>query len=110
MIKKLLFIMCLLGVISSVEAQETNSDSKTSTVFEEQVFLFPNPADNFIKISNLSGKEVEVSVYNVLGDAVIHTVLTKIETSFDLSKIPSGVYIVAYSNDKKTITERLIKK
>lgn len=110
MIKKLLFTICLLGIISSLEAQETNTVSSTPTVFEEQVFLFPNPADNFIKISNLSGEEVEVAVYNVLGDAVIRTVLSKIETSFDLSKIPSGVYIVAYTNDKKTITERLIKK
>lgn len=91
-------------------AQDTASSSEADLFAEDQVSFYPNPSDDHIKVTNTSGELVQLSVYNILGDEVIKTQLTKVETELSLSKLPSGVYIVAFYYNDKTLTERLIKE
>lgn len=92
------------------QAQDSASSIASSTYLEDQVSFYPNPAEDLIKVTNVSGELVEFSVYNILGDKVISAQLTKVETEMSLDKLPSGVYIIAFHANNKTITERLIKE
>jgi hypothetical protein len=110
MIKKLLCLIVLLGSVQIAVAQDATASSDENAFSEDQVSFYPNPSKDQIKVTNVSGEVVQFSVYNILGDEVLKAQLTKVETELSLSKLPSGVYIVAFYYNDKTITERLIKE
>ena len=110
MIRKLLCLVLLLGGIQIAVSQDMASSSNSNIVLEDLVSFYPNPSNDQIKVTNVSGEAVRFSVYNILGDEVLSAQLTKVETELSLDKLPSGVYIAAFYYNDKTITERLIKE
>ncbi|MFT5751471.1 MAG: hypothetical protein ACI86L_000973, partial [Dokdonia sp.] len=96
MIKKLLCLIVLLGSIQIAVSQDSTAYSDVNAFSEDQVSFYPNPSQDQIKVTNVSGEVVQFSVYNILGDEVLKAQLTKVETELSLSQLTSGVYIVAF--------------
>ena len=76
------------------------------------VSLFPNPASTYLQviINNTSITNLQVSVYNVLGNLVQTNELTN-DTTLDLSTFADGVYFVelksaGYISTRKIIVQR----
>jgi len=74
----------------STNIQEFNQDNS--------IVFYPNPADDYINISDFGLKEF----YTVLGEKLIETYDTKI----DISSLPPGVYLIKVDN----LSIRLIKE
>lgn len=101
----------------SVEKQLTTATEGFNTLIDDSFDLFPNPAYNFLYISNKSSLALQPSIhlYNLQGQRVTtlweHKPLAagqKIRlTPVDL-KAPNGVYLVVISTPEKTITRKLI--
>lgn len=73
--------------------------------------ISPNPArDKFqIKLPKLLG-DLKLEVFDVLGKRVYTGVLTKLESSINVSNWKSGVYMVRLSNQNFSKTKRFIKQ
>ncbi len=88
--------------------------SINNVVNENEILLYPNPANNFIKIKCLGNtpNNVQLSVYDVFGKNILsHNIVTtnNDEQSIDIAHLPKGIYIVkitgANFSASKTITK-----
>tara|TARA_Y100001972_G_scaffold119870_1_gene161671 strand:+ start:352 stop:1026 length:675 start_codon:yes stop_codon:yes gene_type:complete len=70
---------------------------------EENIVVYPNPASETININ----KNVDITVYNILGDIVIHK--TNINT-LDVSYFNPGIYNLQIMCNNKIVNKTIIKK
>ncbi|MCR9286110.1 MAG: T9SS type A sorting domain-containing protein [Bacteroidetes bacterium] len=76
---------------------------------EVKITIFPNPAINFISISN-EDKVSEISVFNLVGRK-IKTFEAQEGAKYDVSDLPQGMYLIQVMNhSKKVITTQRIRK
>jgi hypothetical protein len=61
---------------------------------QNNVSIFPNPANDHFVISNNSNTETKVSVYNMAGQKVINTSFTGKQYKINTSNLKEGVYFV----------------
>lgn len=73
--------------------------------------ISPNPSKNKLNI-NLpkSSEDMTLEVFDVLGKRIHKTTITNLETSIDVSRWKTGVYLVKISNEKISQTKRFIKQ
>ncbi|WP_127844332.1 T9SS type A sorting domain-containing protein [Psychroflexus aestuariivivens] len=73
--------------------------------------LFPNPVVDQLKISGLNDSEdVQITVFNLLGQNVTSYHLGQNEYSVDLSKLNRGVYLLKIKTGDAQVTKRIIKQ
>ena len=82
----------------------------SSDSFTKQDFtLYPNPVtSNQLNIN--SKKDLNVSIYNLLGKRVFNTFAFKGKNSLNLKDLKSGIYLIKLSSNDKLITKKLIIK
>ena len=91
-----LFIQELLG---------TNGSELSSLV------LYPNPADNYVHLSNPNNLELfDVTIYDLIGRMVNKVDLTNMgaEKTLDISELANATYMVLIRGAQGTITKQLI--
>lgn len=92
----------------------TASSSLSTTEFESQnreLMISPNPAKDKLNITLPSGSnDMKLEVFDVLGKRVYNGLLTQLESSVNVSRWKSGVYLVRISNNSITQTKRFIKQ
>jgi len=80
----------------------------------QQEFSFsPNPSDDFINISFQGSTPGFIEIYNISGILIAHEFIqeTQKQISVDVSYLPSGVYIIKYTNNKGlSNTQQLLVK
>ena len=72
----------------------------------EDFSIYPNPFSSFatIAIKDISQlHKVELRIYNVLGEEVMTTSITKQITTFDTSNLSTGIYSYQVTDNNKTI-------
>lgn len=78
------------------------------------VTIYPNPfsASTTIVITDASElNSAELEIYNILGDVVIRSIITKQSTTLNTSDLPSGIYVYKIISNHKTIQSgRLVSK
>jgi hypothetical protein len=71
------------------------------------IFLYPNPSNGLVYVSNDSFNEHFISIYSLLGD-IVKT--SKVENGFfDISDLPNGLYLAKVTSENKEIILKLIK-
>lgn len=73
-----------------------------------QVKMFPNPADHFVVLQNVSGYNY-VSITNMDGRKLLSKAINNSECKIDISTMPKGVYVVELSKENKKMRLKLIK-
>ncbi|MCH8904979.1 MAG: T9SS type A sorting domain-containing protein [Bacteroidetes bacterium] len=82
---------------------------------DPQVIISPNPVTNqlSIRLINLGESEVEIELYNILGELVRKHHLTDLHNNdldeFDLSDLPRGIYLVQVKAGEKIFIEKLVR-
>lgn len=74
--------------------------------------LYPNPTDGKLLIAfGKTHDNISIKVVNALG-SVVHEQVYKDNKSFtiDISKLPSGVYLITLSENEKSVTYKILKK
>jgi hypothetical protein len=82
----------MIGTIQKVLIPEDTTDG-VSNIGKNQIHLYPNPATNVIKISNLE-KETEILVTDLAGRLVL---LTQTTDALDISPLAPGLYFLNIS-------------
>ena len=78
------------------------------------VSFYPNPFTSTVNITINDVtllKNCQLKIYNILGDEVINTRITKQNTTLETSKLPTGIYLYTMNSNNKTIQSgKLISK
>ena len=69
---------------------------------------FPNPTNGIFTIELEADKKYDVTVNNVLGQTVISTTTSGMNTTIDLSNFGKGVYTVELNNNSSAYVEKII--
>lgn len=67
--------------------------------------LYPNPASNFLNVTNYIG--FEYSIINVLGERVANGIITN--DILEVSQIPSGIYCINFKRNNEQIRKYFVK-
>lgn len=89
-----------------------DSGQLVSTVSNiEQSFIYdisPNPSSDFIQISNIESKNIDVELFNSNGQVFYKTQGEKNSIAIDVREFPSGIYFVILKNEDKIYSQRIM--
>jgi hypothetical protein len=77
---------------------------------KSNVYLYPNPATNELKIKLNNFETANISILNNVGQTVIYKQFNNRINTVDTSTLPAGMYIVKITNKTQTLTRKFIKK
>ncbi len=80
-------------------------------LFNQSVAVFPNPAKDFITINSKNGNIKKIELVNLVGETIYSQQLENTSSSqLNIQTYSPGFYFVKVSNEKYTITKRLVKE
>jgi hypothetical protein len=88
-------LVCIptVGIDNSIE------NSKT-------INIYPNPTNNSISVATQGNQQLEVRIYDVLGNLLLSRKMTQQVERIDLSFLSAGIYFLTYGQQ----TTKIIKK
>lgn len=77
---------------------------------DELIHIYPNPTSSYIQIEvgNESFKRLQIN--DIFGQEVENMPITNKTMQLNISGLPSGVYVLSFFSDSRSITKRIIKK
>jgi hypothetical protein len=81
---------------------------------ENEILLYPNPANNYINIQYLGNSltNIQVAIFDILGKNILNqnmNVSNKEDQKIDITHLPKGIYVVKITGNNfsasKTITK-----
>lgn len=100
--------------LSEEEINALMTDCATTALIDyegetsQPIIIYPNPASNFINISDDRNELLSFRIYNILGDVMKEGVFES-NTTVDLQNLPKGVYMIVFSDDGGIVqSEKLI--
>lgn len=112
--KNLLFILFSLLFTTAIFAQEKAGDQNDENVVarlvsKKNISVFPNPADDFIGLSETEDVK-QLVVFNVVGRKMKSFMVTEGE-KYEISELPRGMYLIQILDfDNKIITTQRLSK
>jgi len=90
--------------ISGIQGNHTNIINKAK--------LYPNPNNGTfsIMLSQIEIKNLEVTVFDIIGKPVYQTIVNQNEFELNVSHLPSGIYLVKLSSNSINETLKFVKK
>lgn len=82
---------------------------KTNSFDIKELKYYPNPVVSVLNVS-YNSEITAVEVYNMIGQRVIAVAPNATTTAIDMSRLPSGTYIVQFKADQKIQTVKVVKK
>ena len=73
---------------------------------ESKIFITPNPADNFVRISGVNVKEV--NIYNSLGILIDRFEVENNTINIDVEDYNSGIYFVNIQTENGSVTKKIV--
>ncbi|PHQ61965.1 MAG: hypothetical protein COC08_02705 [Maribacter sp.] len=106
--KKIYFCL-LLAFTLVVSGQEITDFQKQKNDEIVGFKLYPNPAyDDIVYVTTKYNNRKEIVVYDVFGEVVL---TDRISTNvLNISRLVPGVYVLQVTEDKKSITRKLVVK
>ena len=95
--------------LNQLSSYNPSSQTATNTMLEDLVYVYPNPATNFITISCTNSKSI--TIYDVTGKTIFAKELDSEvnKAKIDISIIPSGLYLYKVLNqNNETFNGKLI--
>ncbi len=88
--------------------------SQTALPNHEFAKLYPNPVQDVLQIQslepiNVAASDLQVEIYNSLGQLMLSSTLQQTEERIDLSPFSAGTYVVRIHDGEKMQTEKVLK-
>jgi len=100
-----------IGPFPNMEAAilELNSTLSLNTNKVSNFAIYPNPTNKILNINlNQLNNTAIVEIYNVLGQKVLKTNLTKRNSSIPVNDLSKGLYLITVKTENITTTKKLI--
>ena len=104
------------GTFDNIVVTATNTDTLLSinelNIQESSFTIAPNPANKFIKISNIENINIsEISIIDFNGRVVINQKINgNSNLEINISELASGIYLLNINSNKGIITKKIIKE
>ncbi len=79
-----------------------------TTTSENTFNIYPNPANDYVKVSTDNGQQTTVRIYNTLGMLVEEIEMNSDEIEINVSDYKSGIYFINISNEEYNITKKIV--
>jgi len=77
----------------------------------QNINVYPNPATNAVFLDNSKAQFDSVVVYNNLGQEILTQKLNSTnQENIDINALASGIYLLKFKHNEKTILKTIIKK
>jgi len=86
-----------IGLIS-VATRAKNIITGIKHTPDNNTFVYPNPAQNELTVSQIAVANSKVSVYSAVGQKLIEKTATGNQAKFDVSSLRKGLYFVRFSD------------
>jgi len=73
----------------------------------EHIFIYPNPANNLLRIKDFNGSNAFALIYDIQGKKLLSKPLTS--EPIDISTLSKGIYLIRIIDSGNTLVGRLIK-
>ncbi len=98
------YVMC-------VRNKTSNTGINSNEILQKNIFIYPNPASDFIQLPIESYTNPVIHIYNIQGTIVETLTMSKANKTTDISLIPNGIYWISivdehYQNVYKLIISR----
>jgi len=97
----------------SVDMEEDNWCCHDLAVIEPNPIvskIYPNPANNQIRIELVNDQVAELKIVNVLGQVIKVATLDKMDNAIDISSLNSGVHVLRISQGGNVYTTKITKR
>ena len=100
------------SMFGTIEVVAQGTLSLTQAFQDLKFSIKPNPSSNFLNINleSVQLNDYQLEVYDVLGKRVYQRLLSRVQSSVDVSNWKSGVYLVKVFNDQQSQTKRFLKQ
>lgn len=98
-------------IFNSVKENILIEIDKLNKMLEQSYVLYPNPSDGIVKLTfgNLDiAQSSRVEIFNTLGEQIIAQPLMQVQTQWDFSKYPKGMYLVKVIIGDQVFDKKLI--
>lgn len=72
--------------------------------------IYPNPSSEIITLDYSSVKPTQAVIFDITGKVMATINLTSDKTTFDITSLPSGIYVVRLTNNDRVEVQRFIKQ
>ncbi|GGH35967.1 hypothetical protein IA57_06940 [Mangrovimonas yunxiaonensis] len=102
-----LILTALVALFCSAAGFSQDHRGLASVDQSTDINIYPNPVKHgLVTITTHSQKQKHIEVYNVLGKQVLKTTLLK--DKLNISKLPSGIYILKITIGNQEATRKLV--
>ena len=74
----------------------------------DYVMVYPNPATDYLRISNINGTISHIRLTNTIGQIVVDQTVNTPNVKVDVSQLPNGVYMATIDTDKGVAVQKII--
>jgi hypothetical protein len=74
----------------------------------QYIMVYPNPANDYLRISNMNGVISHVRLTNTVGQVVIDQTMNTPNVKVDISQLPTGVYMATIDTDNGVAVQKVI--
>ena len=92
-----------VGIIDLIEFEVSIEENET-----ENIKVYPNPAEDFVELSVLSGQLSAVKIYNCLGMMVEKIEVNADEVEIKVTDYKPGVYFINIETNNSSVTKKII--
>lgn len=98
-----------LGCVDTSICVTISTVGKEAFNFNTEVLIYPNPADDFVELTNLwQDGEKRITILSSTGQELLVKKSSASEVMLDVSQLPAGIYVVVISSPKTTYSQELI--
>lgn len=94
---------------SIIAGSSCESSVDVAEIKNDNINIYPNPANESINIE-LHEELNMIQIINQLGEIIIKKEYSDGIQNIDISKLPQGIYIINISNQKGTISKKIVKE
>ena len=91
--------------INTAAVYSLNTNEKVDIA---DVVMYPNPVRSFLTVELKDQRMQTYTITNLMGQKVAHGQLTN--TTINVDSLESGVYVIEFSSDKKSLSRKFIKQ
>ncbi len=92
-------VMVPTAVINNTVHKEDSANAVGNVAMENNIKIYPNPANNELIVSMITGKIGQVSVVNISGQEVFNHTYNGEKISLDLQSLAPGIYLIKVNGE-----------
>ena len=93
----------------SIRCMKNSSTGINESSIDNYLQIYPNPSKDRISIKITVEQNLQVQIYDLLGECVLKKVMHTGKNDIDISILPNGVYIIQLIGSDRTIQRKLVK-